>query len=328
MLVQVLRRSYGNAHISYIVGKGGGYDILKNDSNIDELIPANVGVYKKLAAGEPYDLAIDLYGGGASRLMAYLSGAPHRILRPQLSYKNNTIRDRFLNIARLLRVELKDRDPIRPVISITKKEGLFAARFLKKFNIREGMPLVGLQPERHYEVWPELKYAELAKKLIEVFHARIILFSGPGEKTAAQRIHTSIPRQSVLLPPLAVREYFAVLSKCHLLMTTIGGAAHAGPALGVPTVVILTRRQANYWVPDRRRKSFYLPIISKASNNSKVSRFPKGRIFLTISTKRVFDLIRMQRGRIFEGDGRRSSSKGSLKNAIPQYVNKSHSPNK
>lgn len=311
IFVQALRKRYGKAHISYVIGKGG-YEILKNESNIDELIPANAKVYKKLTMGSPYDLAIDLYGGIVSKLMVHLSGAKYCIFLPKpyqgafplstagiklIRYKNNNIMDHFLNIARLLGVNIKNLDSIRPIISITEKEELFAARFLKKSNISAESFLVGLQPGRHYEVWPELKYAKLAKKLIEEFKAKIIIFNGPGEKTAAERIHSFIPRQSILLPHLRVRDYFAVLSKCNLFVATSGGATHAGPAIGVPTIIVTSHPRASYWVPYCSKRSFYLPIISKVSHNSKEYNLPKRRILLTISAKRVFDFISMQKER-------------------------------
>ena len=306
MLLQVLRKKFQKAHISYVIGKGGD-EILKNDPNIDELIAADAQTHRKLAAGRPYDLAIDLYGGSVSRLMVYLSGARHCVFLPKphmgaapLStmglkskrYPNNNVKDHFINILNLLGVSISKKDRIRvmPSVSISKRENLCAKQFLKRLNIGNRDFIVGIQPGRHYELWPESKYAELATKLRERYKAKIIIFNAQGEKTAATRINSLIPGQAIVLPRFNIRDYLAVLSKCDIFITTICGAAHAGPALGVPTAVILSRPQADYWIPDRCDKSFYLPIISKEGKRYE-AHTPKGVTVLTVSVDHILHAL-------------------------------------
>ena len=310
MLVQLLRKRYLQAHISYLVGKGGE-EILKNDLDIDKFMMANAKVYRELAASQPYDLAIDLYAGCGSRLMVYLSGAKYAVFSEKpcvgatflftegvklARYNDSNIKDYFENILRLLGTKI-NRDELghlRSRLSITKNEALSAARFLEKKGITAGDFVVGLQPGRHYEIWPESKYAETAQELINKFKAKIIIFHGPGEKGSAEKIHSLMPRDSILLPRLNIRDYFAILSRCNLLVTTIGGAAHAGAALDVPTAVILCRGQRDYWVPRCKDKSFYLPIISKVSYKSAEYNIPGGRVLLTTSVRQVLKTIDKQ----------------------------------
>ena len=312
MLVQLLRKRYPKAHISYVAWEGG-MGILKDDRNIDELIPANAKIYRELAGGQSYDLAIDLYAGGGSRLMAYLSGAKYVVfsVKPSMGavsteglklvrHRDNNIKDHFVNIIRLLGVKIScaKLDRLRPCLSITKNEALFAARFLEKKGISAGDFVVGLQPARHYEIWPESKYAELAQDLINKYKAKIIIFHGHGEKGSAEKIHSFMPHNSVLLPRLNVRDYFAVLSRCNLLVTTIGGAAHAGAALGVPAAVILCKGQKDYWVPRGGPESFYLPIISKVSYFDAMYNITKRISLLTVSVRQVLDFIGKQKDNI------------------------------
>jgi len=309
ILLQSLRKRYKNAYISYIVGSEG-VGILKNDPNINKLIPANIQTYNELIKDEPYDLAIDLYGGRASLLMAYLSGARYIIFSPKphsgakfttigikpLRFRNKNVKDHFLNIARLSGVNIRNADTIKPCLSITENEEVFAKRYIRKLGITENDFIVGLQPGGQYERWSEFKFATLGKHLASALNAKILILQGPKQKTMVLKVHYLIQEQSILLSYLNIREYFALVSRCKLLITTAGGASHAGPALGVPTIIILTAEEYAYWVP-RFKRSFYLPIQSKIKIklNLRTKNITRSKLELTISVKRVLDFINSQR---------------------------------
>lgn len=319
MLLQALREKYTHAHISYVTNNEG-IEILKSDPNIDALIPANLETYKKLIKNATYDLAIDSFGGRVSAFMAYISGAKRLIIShiPQLDahfntigilpvrFTNKNIKDYFLNIAYALDIKIRNACYMKPHLSITKKETGFAKKYLQSMGLNQTKFIVGMQPAGHYETWPDYKYAELGRLLATNQQAKILIFQGPGQKCAAKKIHKLMPKQSILLPYLKTRDYFSILSRCNLFITAAGGPEHVGPALGVPTIAIITAYESSYWIP-HCKESFYLPICSqvrlrniikgmskKSFGTPVISKYRKN-FEMIISTKLVYSFVNSQK---------------------------------
>ncbi len=305
MLLRLIRKKYKNAHITYIIG-GKGAQLFKKEIFFDSAIPANMGIYKILAKEKPYDLAIDLFGRQSSGLFARLSGARYRIfysppcprvnvntvgIRTGLKYKAKNVKDHFLFIARVLGIDTKYFDTVKPCLGITEGEKHFAINYLQKLNIKERDFVVGLQPGGNYELWPTKKYAELGNWLINNYQAKVLIFQGKGEESIAQNVWRLMCGQAILLPGLKIRDYISILSQCKFLVTNIGGAAHVAPALGVPAVVILTNKEADYWIPNCK-KGFYMPLRSKTKLvDRNLREFSRRGFELTASVKRVYSLI-------------------------------------
>jgi lipopolysaccharide heptosyltransferase II len=101
--------------------------------------------------------------------------------------------------------------------------------------------LIGINPggDRANRRWPAANFAALACELAGQIGARILIFGGPGEESAAAAIHQSLNGAAVnLVGQLALHELPYFLSRCDLLITNDSGPMHIAAALKVPVVAL------------------------------------------------------------------------------------------
>lgn len=154
------------------------------------------------------------------------------------------------------------------LLPLTEKDSTRAKNFLAGADIKETDLVIGFhagsatfknQTKRR---WEPMKFAELAKQLIEKKDAYILIFGGP-EETA---LKTEIPRASgssrVLIPTTAtIIESAAIIKRCNAFVTNDSGMMHIASAVKTPTVAIIGPTNTNYihpWHTEYETASIFL----------------------------------------------------------------------
>lgn len=130
----------------------------------------------------------------------------------------------------------------RPEIILTNKEKEFALKFLEENKIKNGDILVGFNPggKNITKRWDPEQYTELAKKIIEGFNAKIIIFGDKNDTGVANCIEKTVNSNNVInvAGKTGLLELSGLIKKCKLLVTGDTGPMHIANSFDVPVVAI------------------------------------------------------------------------------------------
>src|SRR3989337_1014120 len=128
------------------------------------------------------------------------------------------------------------------LLFLAKDEIQQAKETLGKNQITPEDLLIGINPGATYgssKRWYPERFSQVAAALVQKYHAKIILFGGPGERGIAEEIiRASAPSLLNMAGQTTIRGLMALLSQCRLLITNDSGPMHIAAALGVPVVAI------------------------------------------------------------------------------------------
>jgi heptosyltransferase-2 len=126
---------------------------------------------------------------------------------------------------------------------ITDGERQEAWQILSKQGIKADNLLVGINPGATYGTakrWPQERYVELSKRLIQELGAKILIFGGPGEAQLGTDIAASIGNGCHnLCNRTNLRQAMALIDSCHAFVTNDSGLMHVAAALGTPQTAII-----------------------------------------------------------------------------------------
>jgi lipopolysaccharide heptosyltransferase II len=155
----------------------------------------------------------------------------------------------YLEICRWLGMDVPD--SVKPRLFISESLLERGQALIRKYGIEQQDLVIGLNPGASFgasKCWPVEHFAKLAELCQTQLHAKILLFSGPGEEaiardlvaqSGAKIIDTSGDKVDLeLLKPLVRR--------CNLLVTNDTGPRHYAVAFDVPTVVIMGSTDPRY----------------------------------------------------------------------------------
>ena len=97
--------------------------------------------------------------------------------------------------------------------------------------------------------WPRDRFLELVEGLRTGGDLAVVLFAGPEDQVALRALAAHLPQKVVVAPPLAVRDFAALLARCTLVVTGDTGPMHLAAAVGVPTVSVFHATHAMYFAP-------------------------------------------------------------------------------
>jgi ADP-heptose:LPS heptosyltransferase len=153
----------------------------------------------------------------------------------------------FACFARALRLP----DPSdRTTLVLTEGEGAQAASFLEEHRIAAGRPWLAMQPGIRdvNPPWGTEKFVVVARRFCERHGFPVLVFQGPSDVTPIARdVCAALGRGALLVRPMAIRRWAAVLERCSLALTSEGGTGHVAAALGVRTLVVSTTPNTSYW---------------------------------------------------------------------------------
>jgi heptosyltransferase-2 len=150
----------------------------------------------------------------------------------------------YLNIIRALG-PVKIAPGARPVLYIGEDETRHAGDFLEKMGVPEGSALAGVAPGAAYgpaKRWGEERFAEALSSLTEELGGAALIFGGPGDVEAAEKVFEGTSDKAGPVLNLAgqttLRQCMALMKRLSVFITNDSGAMHLAAALGVPTVAI------------------------------------------------------------------------------------------
>lgn len=259
-----LRRALPEAHLAWVVERGGAAKLLHNNPAIDELIEVDTRGWRKDLLGiqtraaikttvsklRGFDIALDFQGLLKSGMMAWLSRAPRRIgfdkqaLRePASAYlltERVTVDDddhiikKNLQVVAHLGVSIAGAYEFPLGISSTEKqfaEQQIAARDDNVAIINPG----GGWPTK---LWNVEGFAAIADRLWEAYGWRSIVTYGPGEEALANSVIAHSRSGAVELLDSTLKQFFALAQQAKLFIGGDTGPLHLAAAAGTPIVGI------------------------------------------------------------------------------------------
>jgi len=254
-----LAKNFPHAKIT-IVGKEWTRDVFIGNPFIDDIVTCNpknfceyIRVIKKLRK-ERFDIGIAFPNSFSSALLLFLTGAKYRV-----GYKTNcrgfllnistqrtkeiefsALRiDYFINIVSLIGKRPANR---KLVLNISEHGEAFVKRFFKENKINSADTVIGFNPGAAYgkaKCWPVKKYAELGKKLIKAYNAKLVLFGSLHEQNLVNAVARGLRNKCVMAAgKTTLRDSIGLVNKCKLFVTGDTGPLYIAFALMVPTLAI------------------------------------------------------------------------------------------
>jgi lipopolysaccharide heptosyltransferase II len=242
--------------------------ILKNNPDVDEVI-----VYDRSASllekmkfinrlrSRRFDLAIDPYTGYEVKTawLAAMSGAAHRIgyaafgreiffsLPAPMIEGNKHFVDGALYLLKRIGIPIENRNP---AIYLGADEQAWAGQWLQKNGIH-GKKIVAIHPGAYYETqrWLPEHYAELIRLIQEQTSLGVVLMGGPSDAMIIDNIQNKLKRPVCVSIQENMRNFFAFLSQCQMLVCNNSGPLHCAGALKIPTVSFMGPTVKELWMP-------------------------------------------------------------------------------
>ncbi len=256
--IRALKETYPESYIGVLTNPLG-YELLKENPNIDELFIFRRGVggffslpaILKALRGKKFNIAFIFHASDRTIWpISFLTGAAEIIgiegqnkeldfvLTRRLAPQNNIhgIEAR-LNLINLIGAETSNKTIS---IYLTGKDRDTAERFLKNTGITQGSLLVGLHPgaQKPFKCWPQENFITLGNILTERFKCRIIITGDSQEKALAQEVAVRIKGAISVAGRLSLRGTAAIIEKMCLFITNDTGPMHIAFALKTPTIAL------------------------------------------------------------------------------------------
>ena len=285
--LRAIRTRFPNAHITVAVGKPGGElidlsgyanDILEVDrvSLRDGPTLISIGRIMKFVSQvrrARFDFVIDLHSYYETNILGFLSGAPHRLYsrrsnrsldflgnftpRPVKEVESTHLIDRYLNLLKPLGIQ---NPPRVPTLKTNPSADFAVEALLKKEKAQSGELLVGLFPGAGHvgRIWPVERFAELADHLIRNDRVRVIVFTGPEERSKVPEMRSLFPPATIFFDRLTIPQLVSAQARLTLFVSNDTGPVHIAAAAGTPVIVILDRPDPHAFTPigDQHRLIF------------------------------------------------------------------------
>lgn len=265
--LSALRRAWPKARIDYWVSDASSA-ALENNPCVDNILSADlyggqgpdglIRIFRQSLALRKgnYDLAVCLGSDPGYGILAWLSGIRTRIgLIPQSSKAvfldiflvvpladKMSRQGRYLELVRMLGVEVSDRESIRAYWN--KQDGMKADSLLGRrddlvaFFFGSGPLRFRPWAERK---WPVERWIRLAEMICSRHEdAKIVLLGSKSEEKAAAMIETSVPEGRVinLSGKTSFVQMAPILERCGILVSNDSAPVFVAAAVGCPVVVI------------------------------------------------------------------------------------------
>ena len=269
--IRAIRKRYPHAYIACMVVPRCR-EVLELNPHLDELlIYDEQKEYKGLSGklrlisalkARRFDTVFLFHRSLTRTLMVALSGIKERVgiynpkrgfllttkVEPQKSGAHKV--EQFLNI-----VKAKDIPPAgkNMELFISKEDEDFARDYLKSQGVKEGNPIIALNPGGNWDLkrWLDANFAELGDKLVELFGAQILITGAEKDVELGNAIAGMMRHKPVVTcGKTTLRQLAAVLKRADLVISNDSGPMHIAVAVGTRVVGIFlssdVRRTAPY----------------------------------------------------------------------------------
>ncbi|MBI5360905.1 MAG: lipopolysaccharide heptosyltransferase II [Planctomycetes bacterium] len=245
----------------YVLCRDSLKEVYRNSSAVTDTLPFSTGgkfisTLKTGVSMRKYNFkaCVVLPRSWRSAVIAYLSLSPVRIgyknsLR-ELLLTGSMPRGRFLTRHRveyytgLLSLLGADAAPAIPQIAVSSEAVAGARARLQALGTGANGMFIGFCPGAVYgnaKRWLPERYAELAKKIITVYNAKILIFGNTAEKQIGDELAgaAGMPGSIFnLAGTTGIGELAAMISLCRAFVTNDTGAMHIAAAVGVPVAAV------------------------------------------------------------------------------------------
>ena len=154
----------------------------------------------------------------------------------------------WLEVAKLLGANTEE---AHLEVALSPEDEHFAIHHLPS---AEGRPLVAIHPGSggysRARRWSSAGFARVAKELVRLYDATIVLVGGGEERELVQQIARDLDPQPINLVGLTtVKQLAAVLHRCQLFIGNDSGVMHLATAVGTPVVAIFGPSNPKAWGP-------------------------------------------------------------------------------
>ena len=276
-----LKRKFPDAKITVVAGKIPA-EVIKLGGVADEIMPVDKVRLRKSSKiwsiwqilrlvkevrVRKFDLIVDLHSLYETNLLAFLSGAKHRLLsnrekrsldflgnfepKPPLEDKAMHIIDRYFDVLKPLGIEAAEKN-------ITLSPSLADLEYVDLERFGDVVPgfqnAVGLFPGagNPSRCWSLKKFAELVDKLSKN-DLRPVVFLGPEEAGLKNTIGSDFPPDTIICDKLTISQFIAALSRMPVFVANDTGPLHLSLAVGVPTIVLLYESAPKTFMPSSEK---------------------------------------------------------------------------
>lgn len=264
-LIDAIRSHAPGVEIDYLTRRPAA-DLLSPDPRfanvfaLDEGARATLSLIRALRS-RAYRAVIDLYSNPRSAWLAWWTGAPVRVGGNRRGrrhlYTHPIVVPR--DVRRVTDVFLRYGAPLgiptgrasKPALGVAPAEAAAADAWLANAGVSPRRPRVGIHPGGKWPVkrWPTEKFAELIEALRNQVGAEVVVFTGPGEAEATERVRARVADGAPFFPVLPIRTLAAVISRLDAMVACDGGVMHVAAAVGAPTVGIFGSSEPAVWFP-------------------------------------------------------------------------------
>ena len=258
----VLRRSLPDAHLAWVVERGGAAKLLRDNPAIDELIEVDTrGWRKDLLGGETrtairaslaklrgFDLALDFQGLLKSGMMTWLSRAPRRI-----GFAKEALREPSSAYFLTEQVAVDDDDHIiKKNLSLVAHLGVSVVgayefplglssadeEFAEQQLVDGAVAIINPGGGWPTKLWNVEGFAAIADRLWEAYGWRSVVTYGPGEEALANSVVAASHSGAVEALDSTLKQFFALARHAKLFLGGDTGPLHLAAAAGTPIVGI------------------------------------------------------------------------------------------
>jgi len=250
--------------------------IFENNPYLDRIIPfkKDIGILSciKEVRRERYDIIIDIHNNLRSNLVRAFSGAKSRI-----KYRKGILKRRFM-LWGIGRTKAAVPSVVDLYLEPLKKTETVIRQRLPRLYLSEGeivwaenqLPQkkgkwIGLNPGArwHTKEWIAENYIELIERLRRDNY-NIVLFGDRDNSDLTERIRSGLSRDIKgtdvldMVGKTSLRQLFALISRCEVLVSTDSGPMHAASALDIPVVALFGPTVRGFGFFPRGEKSIVL----------------------------------------------------------------------
>jgi lipopolysaccharide heptosyltransferase II len=285
--LKLISQAEPNSEIDALVMLKGAKDIFERNKNINKVIYFDFlreGAYNSLkfifSLRKKYDASINVYPSNRKEynIISFLIGAKKRAgveyLRknPQnFGFLNNVkfteedslhnVQTNIVLVERLLNAEFDEEPDLD--FPLYKEDENYAASYLGNLRIGEGDLIVGFHPgsatlKNHIlRRWEPEKFAELGKRLINDYNAKILIFGGPEENglknSVNDKINSGMPSDqtvnSFVVNTENLAQSGAIMKGCRLFISNDSSLMHVASAMKLNVIAIIGPTNPAYIYP-------------------------------------------------------------------------------
>lgn len=285
-VITALKKKFPHSYIAFICNSSAA-PILKNNSDIDQLLFYSRGDFKKIRRESfgkylkaliqavlkirkiKFDFVIDLSMVMQYSLVLWFLGVPKRygfdykkrgrFLTDKISvqsFSGKHVVDYYADLLKIIGINDFDRN-LKFCLSLDDEQ--WADNYLKQHRINPDDLVVGLAPfgglswgkDAEHKQWPINSYFFVAKQIIEKCKAKVILL---GTKNDLEKtdIFNQLSKNSALINAVgqtSLSQLAALLNKCKLFIGNDSGPLHIACALAIKTVSVYGPVDENVYGP-------------------------------------------------------------------------------